>query len=503
MKSLKYLLAANLLALLSGNIPLAKPDNLLFSKITLQGQTIFSSEALIHTAGWKINQPFSNQAVESGIEKILNLYENSGYPYCQVLVEEISPEGADRVHLKLKVLQGPQVQISKINWEGISPGLAEVLNKEINFQTGEIYSSKKWEERLRILKNLPYIKDLQEPELLAAADNSATVRMIVEEKNNSINGVIGYVPSSGQQAGYLSGNLALEVSNFLDGPRRVEIYWDKKDLKSYRLNFSFKEYWLFKTPLSVGINFRQSQTDSSYSQVALEEQTAYRFSSQITLSSILSWERIYQKDYLKNYFPSSRKLGLGLKADWNTTDYRPNPRQGQELEAQVKFINWSKAEQDSLIFAPQKDKLVSAQFSWWNFFPLWKKQTLAIRLAYAQTGSSQGVLSPADLFKLGGVNSLRGYYPEQFWADRVFLTTGEYRFLLSEQARVYLFADMAKFRHNFLEENKLRARPSFKLGYGLGLWLDSKVGLLGLDLGLGQSDQLQDLKVHLALKNRF
>jgi len=457
----------------------------------------------MHTAGWNITQPFSDQVVESGIERILGLYENFGYPYCQVTVEEISPEGADRVHLILRVVEGPQVQVTKINWEGISPGVAEVLNKEINFQAGEIYSSRKWEERLRILKNLPYIKDLQGPELQAAADNGTTVRMTVEERNNSFSGALGYVPSSGNRAGYLSGNLSLEVSNFLDGPRQLEIYWDKKDLKSYRLNFSFKEYWLFKTPLSAGVNFRQSQTDSTYSQVAFEQQTSYRFSSQITWSSILSWERVYQKSYLKNYFPSSRRLGLGLKANWNTTDYRLNPRQGQELEAQVKFINWNKAEQDSLFIYPQKDRLMSAQFSWWNFFPLWEKQTLAIKITYAQISSSEGVLSPADLFKLGGVNLLRGYYAEQFWADRVFLTTGEYRFLLSEQARVYLFADMAKFRHNFLEENKLRARPSFKLGYGLGLWLDSKVGLVGLDLGLGQSDQLQDLKVHLALKNRF
>ena len=496
-------MVAYLLILFSGGLLLAKPGNVLLSKITLQGQTIFSSEALIHTAGWSLTQPFSDAVVESGIEKILSLYENSGYPYCQVNLEEISPEGADRIHLKLRVVEGPQVQVTKINWEGISPGLAGVLNKEINFQTGEIYSSKKWEERLRILKNLPYMKDLQGPELLAAADYSATVRMTIQERNNSISGALGYVPASGNREGYLSGNLSLEVSNFLDGPRQVEIYWDKKDLKSYRLNFTFKEYWIFNTPFSVGINFRQSQTDSTYSQVALEEQTSYRFNSQLTLSSLLSWERLYQKSYLKNYFPSSRKLGLGLKVDWNNTDYRLNPRQGQELEAQVKFINWSKAEQDSLFFAPQKDKLVSGQFSIWNFFPLWKKQSLAVRLVYAQISASRGGLSPADLFKLGGVNFLRGYYAEQFWADRVILTTGEYRFLLSEQARVYLFTDMAKFRHNFLEENKLRARPSFKLGYGLGLWLDSKVGLLGLDLGLGQSDQLQDLKVHLALENRF
>jgi outer membrane protein assembly factor BamA len=503
MKSPIHLQVAYLLVLFSSSIALAKPGKDLLSKITLQGQTIVSSGALIHTAGWNITQPFSDQVVESGIERILDLYENSGYPYCQVTVEEISPEGADRIHLKLRVVEGPQVRVTKINWEGISPGLAGVLNKEINFQAGEINSSQKWEERLRILKNLPYVKDLQGPELQVAADCSATVKITVEERNNSFSGVLGYVPSSGQQAGYLSGNLALEVSNFLDGPRQVKIYWDKKDLKSYRVDFWFKEYWLFRTPLSVGIDFRQSQTDSTYSQVAFEEQTSYRFSSRITWSSVLSWERVYQKSYLKNNFPSSRKLGWGLKADWNTTDYRLNPRQGQELEAQVKFLNWSKAEEDSLLAAPQKDRLVSAQFSWWNFFPLWKKQTLAIKLVYAQITSSRGVLSPADLFKLGGVNSLRGYYPEQFWADRVFLTTAEYRFLLSDQARVYLFADMAKFRHNLLEENKLTARPSFKLGYGLGLWLDSKVGLVGLDFGLGQSDQLQNLKVHLALKNRF
>lgn len=469
----------------------------------MEGQTIFSSEELLKSAGWKRPIAFSDEAVKSGIQKILNLYENSGYPYAQVTIDDFALDNNLGVKVWLRIVEGPLVRVSQIEWAGISPGVAGVLEKEINFKPGEEYSARIWQERIKTLRNLAYLKQVNDPELQLDADYEGRVRITVIHLSNSIAGALGYVPASSKRIGYLTGNIALQLSNFLDGPREAQIDWSKKDLSSYYLNFAFREYWLFRTPLSVGLNFQQRQTDSSYSKIAVEEQTSYRLSNNLTISSLLSWERVYQKDYFKNIFPSSQKLGLGMKLNWSRLNYRYNPRKGTELEAQAKFVNWEKNSADTLLTSPAKDKIWERQVTIWNYFPLWHKQTLALKLAYLELSSSEDILSPADLYKLGGIGTLRGYYPEQFWARQLFLTTGEYRFLLSEEVRLYLFLDMAKFKRQTLQENRLTGSSSFKLGYGAGLWLDSKIGLVGLDLGLGQKDQLQDLKIHLSLKNRF
>lgn len=474
------------------------------TEIAFQGQTVFTSEKLIQTAGWQEPQSYTDNLVERGIEKILRLYEDSGYPYCQVLVDNLKLSHDKKVNLTLKIIEGPLVRVSQVQFEGVSTGISKALHKEIDFHPDEKYSAQRWEERIRHLKNLPYLREVSDPELKTGPRfDQAVISLKVEEINNSLSGAVGYVPPQSTRAGFLTGQISLEFSNFLGGARQVGILWNKKDQKSYNLEFAFTEYWLGGTPFSAKLEFKQSQADSSYSQVQIEQQTTYRLNRRLRVSSLLSWERIYQKSYLKNSFPSSRKLGLGLKLEWNTLDYRLNPSRGSDLEAQITFIRWQKTDTLTISKTAQKDKLRDIQLTLWKFIPTWQNQTVGVKMAFTQISSSGTLLSPADLYKLGGINTLRGYYSQQFWADKVFLTTLEYRFLLSGQARFYLFTDMARFRRNYLQAGELITKRSFKSGYGLGLWLNSRVGLVNLDLGLGQSDQLGDLKVHIGLRNRF
>lgn len=482
----------------------AAPSGYLLAKVFLQGQTGFSSELMTQVAGWQKTQPYSDERVEQGIDQILKLFENSGYPYAQVLVENLQVNDKREVILSVRIAEGPLVQISRVEFEGVTSGLKKVLEEEIDFHPGEKFSAEKWQQRLRQLRNLPYVKDVKGPDLKPGLEfDQAVVGFAIEEKNNSLSGAFGYIPGQGSRAGYMTGNISLGISNFLGGARDVDIFWNKKDQSSFELDFGYTEYRLWRTPFSAGLEIHQSQTDSSFSKVGWQEKTSYRINSRLSVSSLLGWERVYQRDYLKEAFPSSRKLWLGLAFGWTSLDNSLNPRQGLDLQAQARIVNWQKTDTATILASPQKDRLMGTQVSLWNFLPVRDKQTLALKMAYAQIASSQGSLSPAELYKLGGIGSLRGYLTEQFWTDQALLTTLEYRLLLSEETRLYFFTDMAKFRQNFLLGNRLASKPAFRLGYGMGLWLASKVGLLGLDLGLGQSDQLADLKVHLRLNHRF
>src|SRR3990172_11591834 len=504
MKINRLFLILAVLFLLGQTAGLAENADYRLTRVVLRGQTVFTSEKLIQIAGWQKGQSYTDDLVEKGIESILKLYEDSGFPYCQILVDNLKLSPDRKVNLTLRIIEGPLVQVSQIKFEGVSTGISKALQKEIDFHPAEKYSAQRWEDRIRQLKNLPYLREVSDPELRTGPRfDQAVISLKVEEINNSLSGAVGYVPPQSTRAGFLTGQISLEFSNFLGGARQVGILWNKKDQKSYNLEFAFTEYWLGGTPFSAKLEFKQSQADSSYSQVQIGQQTAYRLNCRLRVSSLLSWERIYQKSYLKNSFPSSRKLGLGLKLEWSTLDYRSNPSRGSDLEAQIKFVRWQKADTLTISKTAQKDKLRDIRVTFWKLIPAWQNQTVGVKLAYTQIFSSGTLLSPADLYKLGGINTLRGYYSQQFWADKVFLTTIEYRFLLSGQARFYLFTDMARFRRNYLQADELTTNPSFKLGYGLGLWLDSRVGLLNLDLGLGQSDQLEDLKVHIGLRNRF
>ena len=47
------------------------------------------------------------------------------------------------------------------------------------------------------------------------------------------------------------------------------------------------------------------------------------------------------------------------------------------------------------------------------------------------------------------------------------------------------------------------AIQDWKVGYGIGLRLETRLGLFGIDYGLGEGDRLSNGKVHIRLINEF
>src|SRR4030067_3573787 len=303
-----------LILALTTRIASGEGELLRLCQVFLQGQTTCSAEELNKRAGWNGANTFSDAVIEAGIDRILGSYEDSGYPYCQIMVDSLSTESPDQLRLFLRISEGPLVKVNNVEFTGVSAGVAHSLLKELRFESGEKFSASVWQERMRVLKNLEYIKSATGPDLkLDFLTGTATVSIQLEETNSSLSGGLGYVPARGTQSGYLAGNLSLNFSNLLRGPRQANLVWNKKDLNSYYLNFGYTEQWLFNTPLSFRLDFKQSQTDSSYSQISVEPQASYRLGRHTNVPSLLGGERIFQKGNLKNVFPSTRKNGLGFK----------------------------------------------------------------------------------------------------------------------------------------------------------------------------------------------
>jgi outer membrane protein insertion porin family len=103
-----------------------------------------------------------------------------------------------------------------------------------------------------------------------------------------------------------------------------------------------------------------------------------------------------------------------------------------------------------------------------------------------------------ELLAVGGASSLRGYREEQFRGTRTAVGTLEYRYLLGRHARAVVFLDVGYF---------YRGGPNFakdtKLGYGIGLRGETRLGTISLDYGLGEGDDLLDGKLHVGLIRGF
>jgi outer membrane protein assembly factor BamA len=114
------------------------------------------------------------------------------------------------------------------------------------------------------------------------------------------------------------------------------------------------------------------------------------------------------------------------------------------------------------------------------------------------------VVALPNLYRLGGSTSLRGYREEQFLGQRIAWSNLEWRRILGQLSRAFVFLD-AGYYYRQLESasNGMEELDGFKVGWGIGLRIETGIGVVGFDYGLGEGDRLTNGKVHFRLTNRF
>ena len=115
---------------------------------------------------------------------------------------------------------------------------------------------------------------------------------------------------------------------------------------------------------------------------------------------------------------------------------------------------------------------------------------------------SSGNIDVSDLFRLGGSTTLRGYQEGQFLGSRLLWTNLEYRYLVTPLSFFYAFLDFG-YIAPFSNDSGLRIAEQNKFGYGIGVRMDSALGLIDVSIALGEGDTFSTAKIHIQLINEF
>jgi len=109
----------------------------------------------------------------------------------------------------------------------------------------------------------------------------------------------------------------------------------------------------------------------------------------------------------------------------------------------------------------------------------------------------------SDLYRLGGTNSLRGYREGQFLGSRIFWSNLEYRALLTIRSYGFIFFDTGYYLRPGEPDRNIDKSEDFLYGYGLGLNLETALGVLRVSYALGKGDTFSDGKIHFGILNEF
>ena len=106
-----------------------------------------------------------------------------------------------------------------------------------------------------------------------------------------------------------------------------------------------------------------------------------------------------------------------------------------------------------------------------------------------QLGSSAGTLPFFEQFFVGGSENLRGYRDDRFWGSNLFLGSVEFRQPVARRLKGVLFMDIGDAWGGSYDNVSI---PGFTqngfqphLGVGLGIRVNTPIGPLRLDYGIG------------------
>lgn len=501
--------------------------------LTLTGNQLFSEEEIRDALNLKQGNLFTEAALADGIERVQTLYSEHGYPKIEIETKNIQLSSeTSTVDFQLHIREGSQIRIGDVKVSGLQKTKTEVVLREIPVKPDQRFDQRDIDTSYRRLRNLGYFYQIN-PNVLEAGTTADRINFhahVTEAKTGRLSGVIGYAPPDSEvdAAPQLTGILEASETNLLGTGRQFDFYWKSGLLRILRL--SYAEPWIFGKPLTIGVAYGQIKQRSlgqdqlgDFPSDASETVSEERSSS---VSATTNFGRVFEGTMTLGY-KEIKVPNVGLPprpvTPFEIQSPITTPSTGSEAYSGTKysvtfrltrdtrdyFLNPMRGRRDSIALEVSRSdfRLRKAWLSLQQYYPTWRKQTIAIELHSAAVwgfetqlaSDSDIVIPPTELFYLGGATTLRGYDEDWFSGPRRVYANIEYRYLVGPDSQIFVFTDLGAV--TLLETPSVFDR--LRIGYGFGARLESKGGILRLNYGLAAGDSLLRGKIHVSLGASF
>ena len=455
---------------------------------------------------------FNLYEIENIIENLLTDLENQGFPFAAVKIKSVylyddSTGDNHLADIYLALDEGTKSTIDKIEVSGNTSTKDYVIVRELRIETGEEYSQEKVENLPRRLNKLRFFDPVPIPSFYLDSKNDGILQINVKERNtNNFDGIIGYIPPQNEnESGYVTGMVNITLRNIFGTGRAAAINWEKLTRESQELDLKYLEPWLFGYPFNLNAQLFQRIQDSTYVQRIIGGGIEYLATEDISATAFVLVEQVIpttrEVPVFTVYNSSSITTGVGLKID-----LRDDPLATlngfifeNSYSYSKKTINGPSEYVSEGLQTEINLQRITAGFG--AFFEIFPRNVIALKVNGKEL--SGPFFEQSDLWRFGGTKTVRGYREEQFLASRIAWTNLEYRLMLSQRTYTFVFFDSGYYLQEPIPEIGILGVEDFIFGYGVGIALDTAIGLLGVSFAFADGDTFSEGKIHFGIINEF
>lgn len=463
------------------------------------------------------SRAFSAKQLNKLFEKTIKFYENRGYPFATIELQNVEFTDQNQINAELYLEKNKLYKIDSIKVLGNSQISKSYLLSYIGIYEGDVYEEDKIKAIEARIREIPFIKMNAKPEIQFFEEGIKIVLRLDRKKASRFDGVLGLLTNENTGQIELTGDVDLHLMNGLKKGETFGLNWRKLKGNSQDLNIAMIYPYLFKTPFGIDFDFKLFKRDTTF--LDLETRVGINYllerGDYVSLfvenktSNLLSRDNFADAIQIPE-LGDVRINSFGIAYMGNKTNYKYNPTKG--LLVNLNFSAGRKELKKIRVLEQNKPELYDSiqlrtnQFKGGilleYYIPLAQRST--IKVANRSASIYSGRLYSNELMRIGGLRTLRGFDEESITASTYSIFTLEYRFLLDQNSFFSIFSDYGLYENNTTGIEYIKDTP---LGIGAGVSFETKAGIFTFNYAVGSQFgnpvDLRAAKIHFGFINFF
>lgn len=422
---------------------------------------------------------------------VSNALDNNGKSFDSFQLTELSEIDKQTIQTKLLFKEKKTRYIDKIYVKGYEDFPSSFIKYRLDLHTKKRFSPEKVIEKSKNINNLIFATNIKNPEIQFTADSTKLYLYIDKNNANLFDGFIGF-NSTEETSLELNGYIDLNLINNLNFGEELRINYKNDGRAQQQFNANLKLPYLFKTPITAEAGLTIFRKDSAFSNTSQKVGLNYQIHPLVTVGSNAEFTNSAILENGANSF-------LDLSENFKASFYGINANY-LKIQPIVGKFNAIRQIQINLLTGSRSATTTSSeQFK----TSLTSQYTFQIQPSlYLHTSTNAAWLSSSnyidnELFRFGGINTIRGFEENALVASLFGTLATELRYFLSPNLYANSVLDVGYY------ENSLQNFSENLYSFGFGLGIETKAGVLRLIFANGTSNtqkfSFENTQVHLSL----
>jgi hypothetical protein len=427
---------------------------------------------------------------KKNLDDLIRTYSSQGYPFVSIIFTDLKPVSSRRYTAQIEVVPNARITFDSLVLS--DPNLkikSTYLNDVTRIRPGDPFNEILYEQIEKRIENEPGIHMLSPPDL-SFSNNMASVYLdIARLPASSFEGILGW-QSDGDRS-FATGFIDLELNNLFNSGKYLALDWRRFQIESQQLGVDFAYPYIGHSAMDLKVEIDLLKQDSSF----INQQ--YLIQLDAGLGPFNSLGFFYNLD--QSFQTDEQSTFESFKTNWYGLQYTGGNRlrefgRGNRFGVQTSLSIGEKQVDNDKLFN------FRLKFSTNIAVPFLERSQVNTTLGSNLIRNER--INQNELFRIGGLKSIRGFLENEFFAQWFTLFRNEYRFYFENQS--YL---LALFDGGYIQNSLAFDRDLWLGAFGGGMAINVKNGRFSLIFAEGftnmERPRFDDIKVHFGYISNF